>query len=746
MNFLSMQHKRDCFGSVNRDIAAVALMDGAEPDRAMQPIESVAIVGAGNMGSGIAQKSAQERFSVQMADREQQWVERGQATIHRLLGEAVERRIFTSEQVEEIEGRVTGVVGVENIKPETDLVIEAVFEDFAVKTEVFLILDANCSDDTILASNTSSLSVNELAGATLRPDKFVGLHFFFHPAKNRLVELIPAETSSPETVLRVEQYCKELGKVVIICKDKPGFVVNRFFVPWLNEACLLLQEHVADAATIDAVACEAFHIGMGPFALMNLTGPPIALHSTDYLSEQLETPRYHGAANLRALVETGNLWRIAESASDTSTDENESVDTGDENSDSNRTIIAERLLGCVFAVAAQIVEEEICSMEDVDRGAKVGLRWQSGPFELMNEVGISEAHRMAAAYESLHTDAGHTEFAMPEFLAAKAMSGADWTFEYVDVTQTGSIATVRLNRPEAMNALNGDLIEQLGAVLDDLNQDKSVETIVLEGAGKAFVAGADVKFFVDRVRADSFGDIYEFTSDGHAVLDKLENSPKTTIALTTGLALGGGLELALACDYRIGTRRSQFRFPETSIGIYPGLGGTQRTPRICGIEAARWAVLAGNFINPKTAHALGLLTHLVEPANVGNTIEAVATSGKPANKYPAAPLNPDHPTAAFAKSFYSDENLPGLLNGECPAGFDAEDRNVGRQLRSLSRTAPIALKMASDLLDGAVATGDDLDAGLALELASLEAIFDTSDALAGLSALIEGRRPTYTNS
>ena len=156
----------------------------------------------------------------------------------------------------------------------------------------------------------------------------------------------------------------------------------------------------------------------------------------------------------------------------------------------------------------------------------------------------------------------------------------------------------------------------LGAILFilvvALNSDSSVTTIVLEGAGKAFVAGADVKFFVDKIRANSFPDIYEFTANGHDVLNKLENSPKTTIALTTGLALGGGLELALACDHRVGTRRSQFRVPEPSIGSYPGLGGTQRTVRICGIESARWAVLAGNFVDSKTAHALGVLTHLVE--------------------------------------------------------------------------------------------------------------------------------------
>ena len=691
----------------------------------MKPIETVAIIGAGNMGSGIAQKTAQEQFPVQMVDREQQWVDRGQETIAKLLGEAVERRIFSEGQVEEIQGRITGVVGVENVAADTDLVIEAVFEDFDVKTAVFNTLDEACGDATILASNTSSLSVNALAEATARPDRFVGLHFFYHPAKNRLVEVIPAELSSDETIARVEQYCKMLGKVVIVCKDRPGFVVNRFFVPWLNEACLLLEEGVGTTAQIDAVAQSAFDIGLGPFALMNLTGPPIALHSTNYLAEQLDTPRYTGAQSLNDLVEAGDMWEIGE---DTECDEE------------SAKIIAERLLGQVFAVCAQIVAEEICSMEDVDRGAKVGLRWMNGPFEIMNAIGIDEAYRMASAYAEI------AAFDLPPFFGVKAETGHPWEFNFVDVVQTGGVATIRLNRPEAMNALNETLVAQLGAVLDDLNSDNSVTTIVLEGAGKAFVAGADVKFFVDKIRADSFPDIYDFTANGHDVLNKLENSPKTTIALTTGLALGGGLELALACDYRVGTRRSQFRFPETSIGIYPGLGGTQRTVRICGIEAARWAVLAGNFVDSKTANALGILTHLVEPAEVNRTVDEIAASGKPENKYPGVPRDTTHPAAAFANAFYSDDNIAELLNGGCPDGFDAEDRNVGRQLKSLGRVAPIALRMANELLDGAVETGDDLDAGLALELSNLNDIFATADALEGLSALIEGRRPTYTNS
>ena len=693
----------------------------------MQPIQRVAIVGAGNMGSGIAQKTAQEEFDVQMVDREQQWVDRGQSIISNFLSEAVERRIFSSAQVEAIEGRITGVVGVENTAVNTDLVIEAVFEDFDIKTAVFKTLDKACGPDTILASNTSSLSVNALAEATGRPDRFVGLHFFFHPAKNRLVEVIPAHASSPETVEKVVQYCKMLGKVVIVCADRPGFVVNRFFVPWLNEACLLLEEGVGTAAQIDAVARKAFRIGLGPFGLMNLTGPPIALHSTDYLSEQLRTPRYNGAQNLRDLIDANEQW---------------SLDGDESYSDDQFTAISERLYGVVFGVAAQIVDEGVCSMEDVDRGAKVGLRWARGPFELMNKVGVEASSRMAQAYADLSAESDPSRaWNVPQFFVEQG--NTNWTFSYIDTSIEDGVATVTINRPEAMNALNETVVSQLGEALDAVNANDSVHTIVLDGAGKAFVAGADVKFFVDKIRADAISDIVEFTANGHVVLDKLESSSKTTIALTTGLALGGGLELALSCDYRVGTRRTQFRFPETSIGIYPGLGGSQRPARICGIPAARWAVLAGNFMDASTAADLGLLTHLVDVSGVSACVAELVKNGKPTNKYPGQPAQPESAVAVFTSSFFSDENMPDLMFGNCPGGFDSQDRNVSRQLKSLSRTAPIALSMASALIDESANTS--LSEGLQLELDRLTEIFSTSDSLEGLSALIEGRKPTYTN-
>ena len=688
----------------------------------MRAIESIAVIGAGNMGSGIAQKSATEGFQVQMVDREKKWVENGKDTIEGFLGEAIERRIFSKEKANHIKGLISGVVGNENVSSDTDLVIEAVFEDFSIKEEVFSTLNRTCGENTILATNTSSLSVNKLAKSCGRPDRFIGLHWFYHPAKNRLIEVVPAESTSQKTMALVEQYCKTMGKVVIICKDRPGFVVNRFFVPWINEACRLLQEEVASASQIDKVACECFRIGLGPFALMNLTGPAIALHSSDYLSEQLKVPRFRGADNLRNLVEEGGLWDIE----------------GDDDCDKDREeIIRKRLMGQSFAICSQIVDEGICSMEDVDRGAKVGLRWEFGPFEIANRIGVSEASSMAKEYSEL---AG---IEIPDWFK---IADSPFNFSYIDVSIEDGIATVLINRPEAMNALNVNVVEQLGRAIRELNSRKDVNTIVLEGAGKAFVAGADVKFFVDKIRSDSFSEIYDFTSNGHKVINSIENSPKTTIALVTGLALGGGLELALACDYRIGTERSQLRFPETSISIYPGLGGTQRTPRICGIEAARFSVLAGNILDSDSSKALGLITHLVHASECSNTIQKISSMGKPEEKYPGAPFDPDHPTCIFSREFYSDSNMEFILSGLTPDGFDPEDPIVAKQIRALSRSSPIAVATANDLLDQALETGEDLHAGLQLELDGLEDMFSINDALEGLSALIEGRRPEFSGS
>ncbi|HJM45279.1 MAG TPA: enoyl-CoA hydratase/isomerase family protein, partial [Candidatus Poseidoniaceae archaeon] len=239
-----------------------------------------------------------------------------------------------------------------------------------------------------------------------------------------------------------------------------------------------------------------------------------------------------------------------------------------------------------------------------------------------------------------------------------------------------------------------------------------------------------------------FKEILKFTQAGHNLLNTIERSTKTTIALTTGITYGGGLEFALSCDHRIGSQRTDFRFPETGIGIYPGLGGTQRMSRMVGVEIARWAILAGNRIGGKLSHQLGIIDEFSSETELEQTILKLAGREYNETKFRGKPNEVTDEIETIMR-FYGDNALSEILSGHTPVGFDAENEFVVRQFKSLSRAAPIAVIMASQLINESLKT--NLDAGLQLELDRLENIFSTSDALEGLSALIESRRPTYQN-
>ena len=682
----------------------------------MDSIERIAVVGAGNMGSGIAQKSAQEGFIVQMIDREKEFVDRGIMTIEGFLDEAVERRILSDSDSKSTLSRVSGAVGVESIDEKTDLVIEAVFEDLEVKRSVLQGLSSSCSEKTIIATNTSSLSVEQLSLMSDRPDRFIGLHFFYHPAKNRLVEVIPSSSTSDSSTKAVVQYCRAMGKVVIICKDRPGFVVNRFFVPWLNEACILYEDGIGTPAQIDAIARESFGIGMGPFALMNLTGPSIALHSTDYLATQLDTDRFTGADCLRKLVEEGREWDL----SGTEVCEQESSE-----------VIRSRLFGTVFCVSSQIVQEDICSMEDVDRGAKVGLRWAKGPFEMANSMGVDLASKLASEYASL---------ASMETPSLMIEQGSEpFKFDFFDLNLDGEIATITFNRPEAMNALNVEVMAQLGQIWESIESNDSIKTAVFRGAGKAFVAGADIKFFVDRIESNQIQKIQEFTEEGHRILNNIQSSRLTTIALISGLALGGGLELALCCDHRIGVPKTMLRFPETGIGIYPGLGGTQRAVQIAGAECARYAIIAGNWMDSEDALSMGYLTEVVAFSDIEKAVINASDGTTEPYGYPYSPRLGESEKIGNILSSYTREGMESMISGS----FDMSNHFLSRQAKLISRNAPIAIQMATDLIEIADGSREDRGIGLQAELDGLDAIFSTNDALKGLKSVLEGSRVSF---
>lgn len=669
----------------------------------MSKISKVGVVGAGNMGSGIVQKIAQEGIPVVMMDIRDEFVERGFNSIKSLLQKGVERGVFRPERVQEIVSRIQGTTRVEDLS-DADLVVEAVFEDKQVKQDLFKRLDEACDPKTILATNTSSFYVREFAEKTGRPDRFIGLHYFYHPAMNRLLEVIPHTATSGETLETALLFARLHGKDAIVVKDAPGFAVNRFFVPFLNEATRMLEEDVADIPTIEAAAKQAFRIGMGPFELMNVTGIPIAIHSSTTLGNELG-PFYATSRCLRAQGEKGEQW-----------------DLSGEVDESRIPQVEDRFLGVCLGVAAALVDEGVASMEDTDRGAKIGLRWSLGPFEIMNRIGIDRTYEVVQAICDRYPD-----FSMPRILQDQKDLEKPFAFQFVDLQIKDGIAHITLNRPEAMNALNETVVSQLETRFKEAENNPEARAIVFQGAGKAFVAGADIRYFVKNILNNRISDTVEFTRKGHELFLRIEKCPKTTIALLDGLSLGGGSELALACQKILATPEGSMGFPETGIGIYPGLGGMLRFARHVGPELAKYYVFTGATIRARDALELGVVNRLVKRAEVPEALRAMVAEEK-TDKYETREIPERFKPLVKA---CSGENIERLLSGKAPAGIP-EDL-AQKIARIMAKKAPYALKIANELIDQQA--GISIEEGIEAELARLQEIFSTEDALEGLSSV-----------
>ncbi len=674
-------------------------------------IQKVGVIGAGAMGSGIAQKIAQEGINTVMVDIKDEFVQKGINSIKKTLSEGVKRGKFTNEQTEEILKRIRGTTNINEVK-NTDLVIEAVPEDIKIKKDLFKHLNMICKEKTVFASNTSSYSITELATSSNRDDRFLGLHFFYHPAKNRLLEIIPGKKTSQKTISLATNFSRLIGKIAIQVNDASGFAVNRFFVPWLNESTRFLEEGVANIPTIDEIAKKIFKIGMGPFVLMNVTGIPIAYHSAVGLGNKLGI-FYKPSNCLTQQFEKHENWEL-----------NGEIDT------SKADIIEERLLGTVFIVACSLLEEKVSTIEDIDRGAKIGLRWSLGPFEMMNKYGIKRSYEIVTKYVKKYP-----MLKIPLILKQKYEQNKEWTFNYVELKIKDNIAKICINRPDVMNAINEEVISQLDKQFTTAEKYHNVKAIVLEGAGKAFVAGADIQYFINKIEKNKIDDIYRFTQYGQEVLNKIDNSKKLVIAKLNGLALGGGVEIALAADTIIATEKGSIGFPETGIGIYPGLGGTQRTTRYIGKELAKYLIFTGKILDSKNAASIGLIEYVVPSDEIDQKIIKLVNKKNILNKSSKRKVELPEDFKQI-KEYFSDNNIQKVLSGS------GDLNELGRKIAKIvSYKAPIAIKLANRIIDEG--THLDLQEGLVLELRHLKEIFSTKDALEGLNSVLTQQRPVF---
>ncbi len=273
-------------------------------------IKKVGILGAGAMGNGIAQLAAQIGCDVVMRDIEDAFVERGMKSIDKFLSKSVEKGKLEAKEKDTIMGRIKGTTDMGDLKG-VDFVVEAVIEDLDLKKKVFKELDELCRPEVVLSSNTSSMSITEIAAATSRPEKICGMHFFNPAPLMRLVEIIRGYYTSDETVAVATELAKKMGKVTVeVKKDSPGFIVNRIMMPHFLEAIKMVEEGIASIEDIDTAVKNGLNYPMGPFELMDLTGIDIAQYVTEYFHKELNQELKWIAPNLmKSMIKAGKLGR-----------------------------------------------------------------------------------------------------------------------------------------------------------------------------------------------------------------------------------------------------------------------------------------------------------------------------------------------------------------------------------------------------------------------------------------------------
>lgn len=274
-------------------------------------IKKVAVLGAGQMGNGIAQVCAQAGYEVKMRDIDQKFIDNGMATIKKNLERGLKKGKITQEEIDDTLGRIKGVLDLKEAVKDADLVIEAIPEIVKLKLDTWKEVDGNAPKHAILASNTSSISITQMAAVTERPNLFVGMHFFNPVPVMGLVEIIKGQGTDDSTVDVIREVSGKLGKKTVLVNEAPGFAVNRLLVPAINEAIFAIQEGVATVEDMDLAIKLGLNWPMGPLTLADFVGLDTLLYISDYFVDEFKDGKYRAPALLRKMVRAGWVGRKA---------------------------------------------------------------------------------------------------------------------------------------------------------------------------------------------------------------------------------------------------------------------------------------------------------------------------------------------------------------------------------------------------------------------------------------------------
>ena len=544
----------------------------------------IAIIGAGTIGPDIGYylKSALPGIKLFLVDVAEKPLRNAEKRLEGYVQKAIDRKKMKQDKAEAVLKNISYTMDYDQIKA-CDLVIEAATENIPLKQKIFAAVEKIVSKDTIITSNTSSIPADRIFSKMKHPERTTITHFFAPAWRSLPVEVIDWEGASREVVEYLFWFFAQTGKAPIITDNVICFMLDRVFDNWCNEAAYLLKD--ASVSQIDKATEE--YVFAGPFFVLNMAnGNPIIIETNTL---QMEEGAHYKPAAILASVDR---WLTHRPGS--------KVDLPDD----LKGAIRDRVLGILFSQSFDIIDRGIGTKEDLNFGCQIALGFKKGPFDVMREMGEGEVARVMKKFQEER----------PGFPQPKEPFSSYQDFKrFILVDEMEGVKIITLRRPQAMNALSDEVNDEILSVLQQHERDPSVEGFVITGYGNnAFSAGADIGKFPSMLGNRDAS--IQYTRDCAKVQVFMDRMQKPLVAAVNGLALGGGLEVAIRCHCMVATRNARFQFPEITLGILPGIGG-------CVVPYRKWPqgaslfhemICLGRPISAKEASDIGMVRKTVD--------------------------------------------------------------------------------------------------------------------------------------
>ena len=546
--------------------------------------EEIAVIGAGTIGPDIAYylKSALPAIKLYLVDVVEEPLKNAEKRLSGYAKKAVDKKKMKEDKAKAVLENIIYTMDYGQIK-NCDLVIEAATESIPLKQKIFDSIEKTVSEDTIITSNTSSIPADRIFSKMKKPERTTITHFFAPAWRSLPVEVITWQGASQDTIDYLCWFFASTGKAPIMTGNAICFMLDRIFDNWCNEAVFLLES--ASASQVDKVVEE--FVFAGPFFVLNMAnGNPIIIETNTLQME--EGPHYRPAPILSSV----DRWLTHRPGA--------KIEVPGDIKDT----IRDRMLGIFFSQSFDIIDRGIGTKEDLNFGCQIALGFRKGPLDVMQDLGEAEVNRIMKKFQEER----------PGFPQAKGSFSFYQDFKrHVLVDEMDGVIIITIRRPQAMNALSDDITNEILTVLKDNKDNPSVKGFVITGYGNtAFSAGADIGKF-PKMLGDSDASV-QYAKDCAGVQLFMDQMDKPIVAAINGMALGGGLEVAIRCHSLIATKNALLQFPEITLGILPGIGG-------CIVPYRKWPdgaalfnemICFGRPIKAKEAAEIGMVTRIVD--------------------------------------------------------------------------------------------------------------------------------------